>query len=112
MGSSLEDLRAVPDEPRVELGFSLDQVQRGQFPPNAKPLGGALRGMLGLSAGTRGESFRLVYAVTLADAVWVVHAFKKKSTQGIGIPKHELRTLLSRWRALRARHAGENQHEG
>jgi len=38
----------------------------------------------------RGDAFRVVYAVQLADAIWVIHAFQKKSTQGMKTPKHEV----------------------
>ena len=38
----------------------------------------------------RGDAFRVVYAVHLGDELWVVHAFQKKSTQGIKTPKSEI----------------------
>jgi len=38
----------------------------------------------------RSDAFRVVYAVQIGDDIWVVHAFQKKSTQGIERPKHEI----------------------
>ena len=41
----------------------------------------------------RGDAFRVVYAVRLGEEIWVVHAFQKKSTQGIKTPKHEIELI-------------------
>jgi phage-related protein len=38
VGSSLKDLRALPEKPRRDIGFAFSGVQQGEFPPNAKPL--------------------------------------------------------------------------
>ena len=49
----------------------------------------------------RGDAFRVVYAVQLADAIWVIHAFQKKSTQGMKTPKHEVDLIRDRLKRLR-----------
>jgi phage-related protein len=49
----------------------------------------------------KGDAFRVVYAVQLADEVWVVHAFQKKSTQGIKTPQHEIELVKDRLKRLR-----------
>ena len=49
----------------------------------------------------RGNAFRVVYAVQLGDEVWVVHAFQKKSTQGIKTPKHEIDLIKDRLKRLK-----------
>ena len=49
----------------------------------------------------RGDAFRVVYAVQLADAIWVIHAFQKKSTQGVKTPKHEVDLIKDRLKRLR-----------
>ena len=49
----------------------------------------------------RGNAFRVVYAVQLEDAVWVIHAFQKKSTQGIKTPKHEIDLVRSRLKLIK-----------
>ena len=49
----------------------------------------------------RGDAFRVVYAVQLADEIWVVHAFQKKSTQGIKTLKHEVHLIKDRLKRLK-----------
>jgi phage-related protein len=49
----------------------------------------------------RGNSFRVVYAMQLGEEVWVVHAFQKKSTQGIRTPKHEIDLISARVKRLK-----------
>ena len=49
----------------------------------------------------RGNSFRVVYAMQLGEEVWVVHAFQKKSTQGIKTPKHEIDLISARVKRLK-----------
>ena len=47
-------------------------------------------GVLEIALAYRGDAFRVVYALQLADEIWVIHAFQKKSKQGIKTPKHEI----------------------
>ncbi len=49
----------------------------------------------------RGNAFRVVYAVQLSADLWVVHAFQKKSTQGIKTPKHEIDLIKDRMKRLK-----------
>lgn len=49
----------------------------------------------------RGDAFRVVYAVQLADDIWVVHVFQKKSTQGIKTPKREIDLIKERLKRLK-----------
>jgi phage-related protein len=51
----------------------------------------------------KGDAFRLVYAVQLGDDIWVVHAFQKKSTQGIKTPKREVDLIKDRLKKLKER---------
>ena len=48
-----------------------------------------------------GNAFRVVYAVQIGDALWMVHAFQKKSTQGIKTPKHEIELVRDRLKRLK-----------
>ena len=64
--------------------------------------------MRGLGAGVfeialpyKGDAFRVVYAVQLADEIWVVHAFQKKSTQGIKTPQREIDLIKDRLKRLK-----------
>lgn len=49
----------------------------------------------------KGDAFRVVYAVQLAEEIWVVHAFQKKSTKGIKTPRHEGDLIKDRLKRLK-----------
>ena len=49
----------------------------------------------------RGNAFRVVYAVQIGAELWVVHAFQKKSTQGIKTPKREIDLIQARVKRLK-----------
>jgi phage-related protein len=49
----------------------------------------------------RGDAFRVVYAVQLADEIWVIHAFQKKSNQGIKTPRREVDLVKDRLKRLK-----------
>lgn len=83
VGSSLNDLRAFPAEVRAVFGFALYHVQEGKHPVIAKPLRGFGSGVLELVDDFDGDTYRAVYAVRFQSAVYVLHAFQKKSTRGI-----------------------------
>lgn len=102
VGSSQVDLRGFPDRARRLSGFSLEWVQRGAKPENAKPLrgfGGA--GVQEIVSDDEAGTCRLVYAVTLPDAVYVLHAFQKKSTQGIKKSQRDMDVIQRRLREAR-----------
>lgn len=67
----------------------------------AKPMQGLGAGVFEIALSFRGDAFRLVYAVQLADEVWVVHAFRKKSTRGIKTPKREIDLIEDRLKRLK-----------
>jgi phage-related protein len=67
----------------------------------AKPLHGMGSGVCEIALPLRGDAFRVVYAVQLAEEIWVVHAFQKKSTQGIKTPKREMDLIKNRLKRLR-----------
>src|SRR5580704_9867861 len=67
----------------------------------AKPMHGLRSGVLEIALPFKGDAFRVVYAVQLGDDIWVVHAFQKKSTQGIKTPKHEVDLIKDRLKKLK-----------
>ena len=67
----------------------------------AKPMKGLGSGVFEVALPYRGDAFRVVYAVQLGDELWVVHAFQKKSTQGIKTPKHEIDLIKDRLKRLK-----------
>lgn len=78
VGSSREDLRAFPAEARRTAGFELDAVQRGLPPSDWKPKNEVGAGVREIRIHVRGE-WRVLYVATLANAVYVLHAFRKKT---------------------------------
>ena len=67
----------------------------------AKPLKGLGSGVMEIALPYRGNAFRVVYAVQIGAELWVVHAFQKKSTQGIKTPKHEIDLVAARVKRLK-----------
>lgn len=67
----------------------------------AKPMHGLGSGIFEIALPFRGDAFRVVYAVQLSEEVWVVHAFRKKSTQSIKTPKREIDLVKDRLKRLK-----------
>jgi phage-related protein len=91
VGGSKEDLRAFPEEVRRRVGGALWDAQLGLKAPYVKPLkgfGGA--DVLEIVDDFDGDTYRAVYTVRFVGAVYVLHAFQKKSRRGIATPKTEL----------------------
>jgi phage-related protein len=97
LGSSLEDLRRFPAEARRDAGFQLDAVQRGLEPTNWKPLPIVGPGVREIRIHVRGE-WRVIYVARFEDAVYVLHAFQKKSRK---TPKKEIDMARARYGLLR-----------
>ncbi len=67
----------------------------------AKPMKGLGSGVFEVALPFRGNAFRVVYAVQIGDDLWVIHAFQKKSTQGIKTQKHEIDLIKDRLKRLK-----------
>lgn len=83
VGSAKKDLLALPAEVVDDFGYALSAVQMGATPPQAKPWKGEGPGVRELVDNYRGDTFRAVYSVRFAKAVYVLHCFQKKSPSGI-----------------------------
>ena len=84
VGPTQDGVREFPDAVRKLVGFALYRAQEGELHPSAKPLkgfGGA--GVLEIVADSGDDTYRTVYTVRLATAVYVLHAFQKKSTRAL-----------------------------
>jgi phage-related protein len=105
IGSSKQDLRAFPEDVRLRIGGALWEAQIGGKAPWAKPLhgfGGA--GVLEIVADDDGDTYRAVYTVRFHYAVYVLHAFQKKSKTGIATPRHEIALIEQRLKRARQDH--------
>lgn len=81
VGSSDNDLRAFPDDVRKVMGYALFMAQQGVKHPDAEPLRGYTgSGVLEIIEDDDGSTYRTVYTIKLSEAVYVLHAFQKKST--------------------------------
>jgi phage-related protein len=80
---------------------NLTMVAEGDTPDIAKPLTGLGSGVWELAIRSHGDAYRVVYALQLADAIWIVHAFQKKSKSGIATPKHEIDLVRERLKRLK-----------
>ncbi len=96
-GSSKEDLQSFPREVIHNIGFALTTAQHGGKHPSAKPLQG-FRGasVLEIVENHDGDTYRAVYTVRFAEAIYVLHAFKKKSKRGTETPQHDVNLIKTR----------------
>lgn len=76
--TALEDLRAFPPEARREAGYQIDLVQQGLNPSDWKPMKSVGAGVREIRIHEEGEH-RVLYVAKFEDAVYVLHAFQKKS---------------------------------
>ena len=89
VGSSLEDLKEFPAEVQDEMGYALYMAQIGDKHPKAKPLKG-FSGVIEIRSNYASNTYRAVYTTKIGDAIYVLHAFQKKSTRGIQTPRKEI----------------------
>lgn len=106
MGDSRKKLKGFPEDVREVMGYGLFLAEKGRKHPNAKPLKGfSGAGVLEIVEDHDGNTFRAVYTVKLANAVYVLHAFQKKSKKGIATPKADLDLIKDRLKQARQHHA-------
>jgi len=91
-----------PEEVRRRIARALDIAAQGQMADSAKPMKGLEGGVFEVAIAYRNDAFRTVYAVKIGADIWVIHAFQKKSRQGIKTPQHEIDVLRERLRRLKA----------
>jgi len=97
MGSSKNDLRDFPDEPRRVIGVALFAAQTGGEAPATKALQGfGGRSVLEIVDDFSGDAYRGVYTVRFAGAIYVLHCFQKKSRRGSRTPQADIELIKSR----------------
>jgi phage-related protein len=105
VASSRRDYRAFPSRVQESFGFELFLAQTGQHPPSAKRLKGIGGSVVELVGSFDGDAFRAVYTARFEEAVYVLHAFKKKSKRGIETPKQDIDLIKRRLRDAELHHA-------
>lgn len=104
VGSSKRDLRAFPEQVKDEIGVALSVAQFGGKHPSAKPWKGEGTGVFEVVEDHRGDTFRAVYTVRFQGAVYVLHAFQKKSPSGIKTSRADAELIARRLHAARQDH--------
>jgi phage-related protein len=79
LGDSLERLRGFPEAARQDAGYQVEKVQRGEQPDDFKPMPYIGKGVEEIRVWNESGSFRVIYVARLADAVYVLHAFRKRT---------------------------------
>lgn len=103
IGSSYKDMMTLPADVRRFFGFALSLAQAGDKHDAAKALkgfGGA--GVLEVVEDDAGGTYRAVYTVKFAEAVFVLHCFQKKSKRGIAAPKEDMEIIKARLKIAEA----------
>lgn len=81
LGDSLAALRGFPEAARHEAGFQLDKVQHGDEPDDWKPMASVGQGVKEIRIRDADGVFRVIYLAKLADAIYILHCFQKKTEQ-------------------------------
>src|SRR5262245_53305832 len=97
VGSARRDLKTFPKDVQRDVGYALYAAQCGEEYESVKALTGfGGRSVLEIVASHFGDAYRTVYTVRFFDAIYVLHAFQKKSTRGISTPQRELDVIRRR----------------
>jgi phage-related protein len=81
LGDSLDQIRGFPTGARKEAGVELHKVQQGIDPSDWKPMTSVGPGVREIRIWDDAGTFRVIYITKRADAVYVLHAFQKKTQQ-------------------------------
>lgn len=80
-GSSLDALRAFPDDARRAAGFQIGKLEKGYDPDDWKPVATVGPGVKEIRVWDEVGTFRVIYVAKFADAVYILHCFQKKTQQ-------------------------------
>ncbi len=112
VASSLDDLRELPEDVQDGFGYALYRAQEGDRDYRAKPLhgfGGA--GVLEIVENHDGDTYRAVYTVKFALAIYVLHVFQKRSKTGIATSSADMNLIRSRLKVAAVDYAKSYESE-
>lgn len=89
LGDSLKRVREFPEDAKNDVGYQLDKVQRGRQPDDFKPMPAIGKGVEEIRVRDDAGIFRVIYTARIAEAVYVLHVFQKK-TQATSRPDIEI----------------------
>ena len=101
VGAARKEFDSFPEGAQAICLTALTIAAEGGKADIAKPLKGLGAGVMEIALPYRGNAFRVVYTVQIGAELWVVHAFQKKSTQGIKTPRHEIDLIAARMKRLK-----------
>ncbi len=101
VGSAKRDFLGFPDAVKDEMGNALGVAQFGGKHPSAKPWKGEGSGVFELVENHDGDTYRAVYTVKFREAVYVLHAFQKKSPRGIRTARGDIELVEQRLKTAR-----------
>jgi phage-related protein len=99
IGASKRDLLHFPRRVISAIGYDLSAVQYGEQPPSAKPWKGMGPGVWELAEDDASGTYRAVYTIQFAKAIYVLHAFQKKSPAGIRTSRPDIALIKQRLKA-------------
>lgn len=109
VGSSKKEFLFFPGPVKDEMGNALGLAQFGGKHPSAKPWKGLGPGIFEIVEDYSGDTYRAVYTVRFKEAVYVLHAFQKKSPKGIKTPQTDIALVERR---LKTAHQDYEAHYG
>ena len=97
VGSSRKDVKSFPKNVRRDIGQALYAAQCGEEYPSVKALKGfGGRSVLEIGSTSDTSTFRAIYTVRFRDAIYVLHAFQKKSKKGVATPQPDIELIQRR----------------
>ena len=90
-----------PQAAQIQVLRALTVAAEGEKADIAKPMKGLGAGVYEIAVKVRTDAYRAVYALRVGEAIWVVHAFQKKSRKGMETPKHEIEVIKERIKRLK-----------
>jgi phage-related protein len=107
-GDSREVLKGFPEGVRQDFGFELWQLQLGERPSDYRPLPSIGAGVYELRDQDPRAWYRVVYLSRTNNVIYVLHCFEKKSRE---MPRKDFEKAKQRFKAVKARLAGDKRHE-
>jgi len=102
LGDTLKTIRTFPDEVQDDIGHGLFLVQSGLTPKDAKHLKG-FSSVIEIVTRFDAETYRTVYTTKIAEKVYVLHVFQKKSKSGIKTPQQDIDLITNRLKEAQRR---------
>lgn len=109
VGSVLKELKKFPKEIKENAGYALYLAQRGERGTHTKILKGfGNASIIEIKEDGNDKTYRIIYTTHFKEAIYVLHAFEKKSKKGIQTPQKDMDVVKSRFQRVKA----EKQKEG